>query len=81
MYSSILDKHICKCAEFTLNPFVFNSDNKWQSFVNNVDYFFRYYELTNTEEYRNFQYSVQSNHHSVLSDDSPAKRVLRTLIE
>lgn len=81
MYSSILDKYICKCAEFTLNPFVFNSDSKWQSFVNNVDHFFRYYELTNTEEYRNFQYSIQSNHHSVLSDDSPAKRVLRTLIE
>ena len=81
MYINILNQHICKCAEFTLNPFVFNSDSKWQSFVNDVDHFFRYYELTNTEEYRSFQYGIQSNQLSVLSDDSPAKRVLRILIE
>lgn len=81
MFVNILNQYICKCAEFTLNPFVFNSNSKWQLFVNNVDHFFRYYELTNTEEYRNFQFAIQPNHQSGILDDSPAKRVLRVLID
>ena len=81
MFINILNQYICKCAEFTLNPFVFNSDSKWQSFVNNVNQIFRYYELTNTEEYRSFQFAIQNNQHSGLLDDSPAKRILRILID
>ena len=60
MFINILNQYICKCAEFTLNPFVLNSDSKWQSFVSNVNQIFQYYELTNTEEYRisNLQYRI-----------------------
>ena len=81
MFINILNQYICKCAEFTLNPFVFNSDSKWQSFVNNVNQMFQYYELTSTEEYRSFQFAIQNNRHSGLLDDTPAKRVLRILID
>ena len=81
MFINILNQYICKCAEFTLNPFVFHSDSKWQSFVNNVNQIFQYYELTNTEEYRSFQFAIQNNQHSGLLDETPAKRVLRILID
>ena len=70
MFINILNQYICKCAEFTLNPFVFNSDSKWQSFVNNVNQIFQYYELTNTEEYRSFQFAIQNNQHAGLLDDT-----------
>ncbi len=78
MYLRILEKHICKCAEFTLN--IFNSDNEWQLFINKVNDFFKYYELNNTEEYLSYKYAIQPNQHSELLGDSPAKRVLRILI-
>ena len=81
MYINILNQHICKCAEFTLSQFVFNSDSKWQSFVNDVDHFFRYYELTTTEEYTRFKYATRANQYTSVLDDSPAKRVLRILID
>ena len=81
MYLNILEKYICQCAEFTLNPFVFNSDSKWQSFVNRINHFFQYYELINTDEYLTFQHVTQSNPSINPMGDTPAKQILRLLLE
>ena len=81
MFINILNQYICKCAEFTLNLFLSPTDSKWMSFVKNADSIFKYYELTETEEYSRFKYAIQSNPHSGLLDESPAKRVLRILID
>ena len=77
----ILNSYICTCAELTLNPLSYISDNRWTDLIAKVEHFFRYYELTKTKEYQDFTYVIQSNNYSSILNEGPEKRVLRILID
>lgn len=83
IYNSRLTRLICRCAELSTEVISPKMSPDWDNFVRSVDEFFKYYNLSNTREYRSFADTAKNPNvgYGIGMRNTPDKAILTALLD